>query len=152
MSFWINNPTILFDVSYVTELWPYSYMTRDEKLNAMTRFIILVSIIGYICINRFIIIVFGLIVIGVIVLLYTNKKEGMMSYFNISEKSDIQSNNPFSNVLISDYKSNPNKPEFKEEYTPDLENRLNNSIPNTQDKFLEFCFGTLPSEKPLTIY
>jgi hypothetical protein len=194
MSFWINNPTILFDVSYVREIWPYSYMTRDEKLNAMTRFIILVSIIGYICINRFIIIVFGLIVIGIIVLLYVNKKEGMMSYFDLSKQSDIQTNNPFSNVLISDYKLNPNKSEFKEEYTPDLENRLNNSIkesileqnndnkeigaifnndsdnfefeqnsrqfytnpcttiPNTQDKFLEFCFGTLPSEKPLTIY
>jgi hypothetical protein len=194
MTFWINNPTILFDISYVREIWPYSYMTRDEKLNAMTRFIILLSIIGYICINRFIIVVFGLIVIGIIVLMYTNKKEGMMSYFNISEHSDIQKNNPFSNVLVTDYKFNPNKPEFKEEYSPDLENRLNNSIkasileqnkdnkeigvifnnasdnfefeqnarqfytnpsttiPNTQDKFLEFCYGNLPSEKPLTIY
>ena len=94
----------------------------------------------------------------------------------------------------TDYKFNPDKPEFKEEYNPDLENRLNNAtkatiielnsdnkdianmfisdgdnlefeqnmrqfyttasttIPNKQDDFLKFCYGELPSEKPLTIY
>ena len=26
------------------------------------------------------------------------------------------------------------------------------TIPNKQDSFLEFCYGKLPSEKPLTIY
>ena len=26
------------------------------------------------------------------------------------------------------------------------------TIPNKQDDFLSFCYGTLPSEKPLTIY
>ena len=196
MSFWINNPTILFDASYVTEIWPYSYMTRDEKLNAMTRFIIAVSIFGYICINRIVIIMLGLILIGIILLLYLSQKEGMMPYFNKTSpiQNDVYANNPFSNVLITDYKLNPNKPEFKQDYTPDLENRINDgikasileqnkdnkdivdlfkndsdnfefeqnnrqfytnpctTIPNTQDDFLKFCFGTLPSEKPLTIY
>ena len=97
-------------------------------------------------------------------------------------------------TLITDYTFNPDKPEFNEDYTPDLETSLNNgikssiieqnkdndeiadifktdsdkldlekssrqfftnpitTIPNKQDSFLEFCYGTLPSEKPLTIY
>jgi len=195
MSFWIKNPSILFDSKHITELWPYSYMSRDEKLNAMTRFIIVISLIGYMFINRIAIVVFGLIIIGTIVLLYSSKSEGMMSYFNEKEnKGDIYTNNPFNNVLISDYKFNIDKQEFNEEYTPDLENRLNNSIkesileqnkdnkdigdlfkndsdnfefeqnarqfytnpittiPNKQDSFLEFCYGTLPSSKPLSIY
>jgi acyl-CoA synthetase (AMP-forming)/AMP-acid ligase II len=169
-------------------------MSRDDKLNAITRFIILVSLFGYICINRFIIIVFGLILIGIVVMLYNTQKEGMAPYFSNESKAEIYSNNPFNNVLITDYTFNPNKPEFKEEYTPDLETKINNSIksaiieqnptngditdlfkndsdnfeleqnsrqfhtnpittiPNKQDSFLKFCYGTLPSEKPLIIY
>jgi len=194
MSFWINNPSILFNSQHITEIWPSSNMSRDEKLNAITRFVILVSLFGYMCINRFIIIVFGMIVIGIIVLLYHNQTEGMAPYFTNDHKANIYTNNPFNNVLITDYISNPDKPEFKEDYTPDLETRLNNSIkssiieqnkdndeitdifksdgdnldlekssrqfftnpittiPNKQDSFLEFCYGTLHSEKPLTIY
>ena len=194
MSFWINNPSILFNSQHITEIWPRTNMTPDEKLNAMTRFIIVISLVGYMCINRIIIIVFGLIFIGIIVILYKTKKEGMAPYFNDDVKSEIHSNNPFNNVLITDYLFNPDKPEFNEDYTPDLENRINNSIktsiveqnkdnddiqdlfkrdsdnleleqnsrqfftnpittiPNKQDSFLEFCYGNLPSEKPLTIY
>jgi hypothetical protein len=168
-------------------------MSRDQKLNAITRFIILVSLFGYMCINRVIIIVFGLILIGIIVILYNTQKEGMASYLT-NEKANIYTNNPFNNVLITDYAFNPNKPEFNEEYTTDLETRLTNgikssiveqnkdnneitdlfkndgdnlaleessrqfftnpitTIPNKQDNFLEFCYGTLHSEKPLTIY
>jgi len=194
MSFWIHNPSILFNSKHISEIWPYSNMSRDEKLNAITRFIILLSLIGYICINRFIIIIFGLIVIGLVVILHKTQKEGMAPYFSNETKTEIYSNNPFNNVLITDYVFNPNKPEFKEEYTPDLESKLNNSIksaiieqnpsngditnlfksdsdnfeleqnsrqfmtnpittiPNKQDSFLKFCYGTLPSEKPLIIY
>lgn len=195
MSFWIENPTILFNSKYITQLWPYSTMNRNEKLNAITRFVILITFIGYICINRVLIVLIGLIIIGCIVLLYQTQKEGMSPYFNNdTNKKEIYQNNPFSNVLITDYKFNPGKPEFNEPYTPELENSLNNSIkssileqnadnkdisnmflsdgdnlefeqsmrqfyttanttiPNNQDKFLNFCYGNLPSEKPLTIY
>ena len=131
---------------------------------------------------------------GQIRILYNGHKEGMMAYFNNDNKTEIYTNNPFNNVLITDYMFNPGKQEFNEEYTPDLENRINNSIkssvieqnddnediaeifkgdannleleqnsrqfftnpittiPNKQDSFLEFCYGTLPSEKPLIIY
>lgn len=194
MSFWMNNPSILFNSQHITEIWPKSDMSRDEKLNAITRFIIVISLIGYMCINRIIILVFGLIFIGIIMILYNTKKEGMAPYFNDDVKADIYSNNPFNNVLVTDYLFNTDKPEFSEEYTPDLESRINNSIkssiveqnkdneaitdifktdadnldleqssrqfftnpittiPNKQDSFLEFCYGNLPSEKPLTIY
>ena len=196
MSFWIEDPTILFNSRYITQIWPYSTMTRNEKLNAMTRFIIVVTILGYMCINRIAIVILGLIMAGIIVLLYQTNKEGMSMapYFSSFPKNEISQNNPFSNVLVTDYKFNPGKKEMNEEYTPDLENRLNTSakesileqnkdnkdmekmfvsdgdnlefeqnmrqfyttasttIPNNQDKFLNFCYGNLPSEKPLTIY
>ena len=194
MSFWVNEPTILFNKKYITQIWPYSYLTYDEKLNAITRFIILITLLGYVLLNRFIIIVLGLIVVGIIVLLY-KKKEGLLfPYYGVNKQEEIEQNNPFGNILMTDYKFNPNKKEVNAEYTPDLENSINRkikdfivqenndnneiynlfnnigdqfsfeqnnrqfytnpstTIPNKQDDFLSFCFGTLPSEKPLTIY
>uniref|UniRef100_A0A6C0D4E8 Minor capsid protein P9 transmembrane helices domain-containing protein n=1 Tax=viral metagenome TaxID=1070528 RepID=A0A6C0D4E8_9ZZZZ len=194
MSFWVNEPTILFNKKYITQIWPYSYLTYDEKLNAITRFVILITLLGYVLLNRFIIIVLGLIVVGIIVLLY-KKKEGLLfPYYGVNDQHEIEQNNPFGNVLMTDYKFNPNKKEVTADYTPDLENSINRkikdfivqenndnneiynlfnnigdqfsfeqnnrqfytnpstTIPNKQDDFLSFCFGTLPSEKPLTIY
>ena len=70
MSFWINEPTILFNKKYIEQIWPYSYLTYEEKLNAVTRFVILITILGYVLMNRFIIVVLGMIVVGLVVLLY----------------------------------------------------------------------------------
>jgi hypothetical protein len=194
MSFWVNEPTVLFNKKYIDQIWPYSYLTYEEKLNAATRFIVIITILGYVLLNRFIIVVLGLIVVGIIVLLY-KKKEGMVfPYYGVNDQQTIEQNNPFGNVLMTDYKFNPNKKAVNADYTPDLEHTLNSkikefivqensdnneinnlfnnvgdqfkfeqnnhqfytnpstTIPNKQDDFLSFCFGTLPSEKPLTIY
>jgi hypothetical protein len=197
MSFWIHNPSILFNSNYITQLWPYSYMNRDDKFNAITRFVILLSLFGYMCFNRILILILGIIIIGLLVLLYNNNKEGYLSsYFKEYKKDeiDITENNPFDNVLVTDYKFNVEKKEAIQDYTPEVENKINDSvkksileqnkdntdmiymfsdekqnfefeqgmrqfnsnpsttIPNKQDKFLEFCYGKLYSEKPLTIY
>jgi hypothetical protein len=193
-SFWVNEPTILFNKKYIDQIWPYSYLSYEEKLNAVTRFVILITILGYVLMNRFIIVVLGMIVIGLVVLLY-KKKEGMLfPYYAVNDQQKIESNNPFGNVLMSDYKYNPNKEAVNGEYNPDTEQSVNKAIkdfivqenndnneitnlfnnvgdqftfeqnnrpfytnpsttiPNKQDDFLNFCFGTLPSEKPLVIY
>ncbi len=102
MSFWLNDPTVLFKQKYITQLWPYSYLTHEEKLNAFTRFIIVITVLGYVLLNRIIIVVLGLIIIGLIVLLY-KKKEGLINqYYEVSEQK-IEQNNPFGNVLMTDY-------------------------------------------------
>ena len=45
--FWINNPTILLDKNSINQLWPMKQMTVEEKLNAMTRLIIILTLLGY---------------------------------------------------------------------------------------------------------
>ena len=197
MTFWTQNPSILFNSNYITQIWPYSYMNKDDKFNAITRFVILLSLFGFMCINRILILILGIIIIGIIVLLYNNNKEGYLSsYFKEYNKDEIKitENNPFDNVLMSDYKYNTDKKEAIQDYTPEIENKLNESIkqsileqnkdnsdmiymfsdnkqnfefeqnmrqfnsnpsttiPNNQDNFLNFCYGKLYSEKPLTIY
>jgi hypothetical protein len=131
MTFWTQNPSILFNSKYITQIWPYSYMNKDDKFNAITRFVILLSLFGYMCINRILILILGIIIVGIIVLIYNNNKEGYLSsYFKEYKKDEIQivENNPFNNVLISDYKYNTDKKEAIQDYTPEIENKLNESI------------------------
>ncbi len=44
--FWIYNPNVLFDRSKVFDLWPLESMNREEKLNAITRFVLYLTILG----------------------------------------------------------------------------------------------------------
>ena len=46
--FWINNPTILFTKDQLLELWPTQQMTFESKLNAISRIIIAMSLVGFI--------------------------------------------------------------------------------------------------------
>ena len=55
--FWANEPTILFNKNYILELWPTSDMCYERKLNAITRIILLITILGFIFTNSYRIIV-----------------------------------------------------------------------------------------------
>jgi hypothetical protein len=128
MSFWTQNPSILFNSKYITQIWPYPYMNKDSKFNAMTRFVILLSLFGYMCFGRILILILGIILVGAFVLIYNNNIEGYTnSYFKTYEANelDIKGNNPFNNVLMSDYKYNVDKKEAPLEYTPEIENKIN---------------------------
>ena len=196
MDFWIKDPTILFNKKYINQVWPYSYLSYNEKLNAFTRFIIILTLLGFLLLNKVIVIVLGLIVIGGIVLLHiqTNKEGFGFNSYKVTDQQKIEENNPFSNVLMDDYKYNPNKKAADTNYSSELEENINKkvkdfviqenndnndiykmfnnegdkftfeqslrqfntnpstTIPNKQDDFLKFCYGNLPSDKPLTIY
>ena len=45
--FWIYEPLILFDKRDIKNIWPTKYMTQNEKLNSITRLVILLTILGY---------------------------------------------------------------------------------------------------------
>lgn len=128
MSFWTQNPSILFNSNYITQIWPYSYMNKDSKFNAMTRFVILLSLFGYMCFGRILILILGIIIIGVIALIYNNNIEAYgNSYYKTYDAAelDIKEGNPFNNVLMTDYKFNVEKKEAPTEYTPKIENEIN---------------------------
>ena len=46
--FWLNDPSILFKNKHILELWPTLAMSKEEKLNAITRIVIMLSALGYI--------------------------------------------------------------------------------------------------------
>lgn len=87
---WINNPTVLLDKNTLFEIWPTQQMCYERKINAMSRLIILLTILGFILTRSVKIIVVGFITLIVIYLFYyqnwynynknnKNNKEGFSS-------------------------------------------------------------------------
>jgi len=73
--FWINDPSILLNKQYLGELWPTTSMTYEQKLNAITRFVVLITFLGYLYTFSFRIMVSGIITIVLIVIMYKWKKQ-----------------------------------------------------------------------------
>jgi len=127
MKFWADNPSILFDSQYITEIWIYSGMDTNQKLNAISRLVILLTLLGYVCFNRYIIFILGLILLGVILIVQkTGKKEG---FKDVEEYQRITSNNPLENVLLPDYKYNKEKPAVSK-YDKEKETSINENAKN----------------------
>ena len=128
MKFWADNPSILFDSRYITEIWIYSNMDTNQKLNAISRLVILLSLIGYVCFNRYIIFILGLILLGVIVIIQkSEKKEG---FSNVEDYQRITSNNPLQNLLLPEYKYDKEKAPLKPRYDKEVENSINENAKN----------------------
>ena len=73
--FWLNEPTILFNKYYIFELWPATYMSYEQKLNAITRLIVLITILGYIITNSIRLLIVGILTLALIFVLFTVKKK-----------------------------------------------------------------------------
>jgi hypothetical protein len=72
--FWTNDPTILLNKDYIFELWPTSTMCYEEKMNAITRLIIIISILGYILTMSYRILIIGILTLFVIFILFKTRK------------------------------------------------------------------------------
>jgi hypothetical protein len=77
--FWTNEPTILLNKEYIFDLWPSSNMNYEQKLNAITRLIIIITILGYILTSSLRILVAGIITVIVIFVMYKMRKQKLTS-------------------------------------------------------------------------
>ena len=134
--FWFENPNILLDKNYIFEFFPIEPMSYNQKLNAITRIIIILTIIGFaISSSVRLLIISGITIFAIFLFHYYHEKERnkndtkkivldkienfdnpAMAYLKESGNTiptDVfdtpNSSNPFSNVLITDYDYNPNK-------------------------------------------
>jgi Family of unknown function (DUF5762) len=135
--FWSENPNVLFQREYSMEFFPIDSMAYEQKLNAITRTILILTIIGYIISQSArIFIVSAFTIFAIFILHHYHQKEkskheskkadadseegfqnATMDYLAEQKidvsKADIfsppDSTNPFSNVLVSDYQLNPEK-------------------------------------------
>jgi hypothetical protein len=142
-AFWINNPMILFNKDKITEIWPLENMTIEEKLNGITRLVLLLTILGYLITKNIKIIITGAITLFSLVLLYKmkieNKLKNNIKDLNIKEGftnpelykilrknfTEPSVTNPAMNVLLTEIDDNPNRKTAAPCYNKVVENDLN---------------------------
>jgi len=128
-SFWINNPSVLFEKSQITQIWPVPSMSSSQKLNAISRLVILLTILGYVYSRRIAIILTGVITLGILVALYLlqkrkdNNLELQEGFENNEEKIQVSKGltlpplkftmptekNPLMNVLLPQIQYEPER-------------------------------------------
>ena len=151
--FWLKNPMILIDKNHITQLWPEKNMQMEDKLNAMTRFILVLTILGFIFTNSVKVIMSGVVTLAVIVMLYFSKKdkkkisvddlkrEGFTNrevYQNLKDNFTTPTpKNPMMNVLVNEYSENPHRkqaaPSFNEEVTEDINESVKRNLIEEQN-------------------
>ena len=135
--FWSNEPAILFNKEYIFELWPTKDMCYEQKMNAITRLIILMTILGYILTSSIKILSVGALTILIIFILFTMRKqkiskkildegfkikdtkiEDTEQYYDNpvtldsvlkTEFKEGTKKNPFSNVLLTQINDDPER-------------------------------------------
>ena len=73
IQFWTNDPTVLFNKDNIFELWPTMDMCYEQKINAITRLVILITILGYILTTSQRIVAVGVLTLVVIYVLFNSK-------------------------------------------------------------------------------
>lgn len=203
--FWSTNPNVLLNKEHILEFFPVEDMTFTQKLNAITRVIILMTIITFAYTQKLQIIIVGTISIFFIYMLHQYKSKPTEGFALSGPAGDLveirdkniqnifqkpSPNNPLGNVLVTDYIYNPNRkpapPAYNESVAADIvvqakemvknanpgnadltdklfkdlgdqymfEQSLqpfystaSTTIPNDQESFSEFCYGSMISCK-----
>lgn len=114
--FWYQDPSILIKKERLSEFFPHNEMSLYEKLNAMVRFAIYFALLIFAFKRNTKMFFFPLFLLGLTFFLFKNGydplgKEIMTTLYGPKyEDCQIPSDeNPFMNVLISDYTENPKK-------------------------------------------
>ena len=143
--FWLDNPLIIFKKERITELWPDKQFSASRKLNAITRVIILLTILGYFISKSVKIIITGIVTLLFIVFIYHIQvkkeqeeqemknimKEGFDSMSPKFDKIMEQNftpptkNNPMMNVLLPEIHDKPNRKEAAPSYNTNIRKEIN---------------------------
>jgi len=141
--FWLDNPSILFNKKKIIELWPQSEYSLECKLNAITRLVILLTILGYLFTRNIKILITGIITLGIVIILYKTQrnkkkiskkvlKEGFTSpELYESVKSSFMKptqKNPLMNVLLPEIQYNPQRKPAAPTFNPTVEKNINKKV------------------------
>ena len=138
--FWFQNPSILVENF---ELWPKENMEFNQKLNAISRLVILLTIIGFAYTRNVRFLSVGIVTIVVIIFLHQQKsalekqegftiKDIVPSSNTTFYKSNPQ--NPLSNVLLTEIQDDPDRPSAPPAFNPPTTREINR---NTQQMVQE---------------
>lgn len=156
--FWTNDPSVLFNKDSITQLWPNQKMTNEAKMNAVSRLVILLTILGFILTRNIKIIFIGGITLAILFTVYkfrkqvfvnsliqnVGKKEGFsnsiatdskMTTNPVTLETVLRSNfhpttkkNPFGNVLLTDIGDSPNRLAAAPSFNPDVYDEIDSAV------------------------
>lgn len=143
--FWSDNPNILLNNDFMFELFPVEKMSFEQKLNAISRLVVLLTLMSFFYTKSVRILLIGAVSLFFIFMLHKSKtvenneikkkKEGFSKEedspagpFKTADLNDVfrepDSTNPFGNVLVTDYIYNPKRkpapPAFNQKVNDDI--------------------------------
>ena len=77
--FWFNDPTILFNKDNILQVWPTQQMIFEAKLNAISRIVIIMTLLGFIFTRNWNLIIIGIVTLAIIFTLYKLRKQNLVS-------------------------------------------------------------------------
>ena len=147
-TFWLNNPSVLLDKDKLIQLWPSKGESLEAKLNAITRLVILLTVIGFVLTRSFKILISAVVTLVIIVIMYkTEKKNKVKKEINkkivkegFTNRQLYKQNqgsftnptkkNPLMNVLLPEIKYNPQRKAGAPSFNPTVEEKINESAGN----------------------
>jgi len=143
---WFTTPSILLKKEYITQIWPTKNMSRDEKLNAISRLVIILSVLGFLVTQNYNFFLTGFITLGVIAILFYSREKNSSANEDKSPKEGFTNpsiyqstknnftnpskKNPFMNVLLPEIQDDPKRKKAAPAYNRAVEKKINE---DTQD-------------------
>jgi len=122
----MNDYTILFRKDRM-EFWPTEDMSRDRKLNSISRFIIVLTLLAFILTRRIHFIGIGIATLAIIVM-YQSKQNEKEAFETPMNRTLPTENNPLMNVLLPQLNEDPNRRPAIMSYTRDGEKKINDEV------------------------
>ena len=143
---WFNDPYVLIKQDKLLEIWPCQNMSREEKINAITRLIIYLTFFGFFITKNQKVIVSGVVTLIILVITYyiLNKKHLQLlnkfnkeSFSNEDNYENLKHNftnpntkNPNMNILLPEINDNPERLTAAPSYNKAVEREINDSVKN----------------------
>ena len=155
--FWSNDLNVLFRKDRIVEFFPSKDMSHDEKLNSIARFSCYFGIILSILKKKSTFLIIPIVVLALTLFIY-----------NYSETDDIvqtttkpTADNPFMNVLPSDYTDNVNRLPADDVDDPEIKKAMKQNFDigiykdkndpydnkNSQREFYSMPYTTIPNDQ-----
>jgi hypothetical protein len=128
--FWLYNPNILFKTDELSNIWPTPDMCFNAKLNAISRLVIILTLIGYLATKNIKIVLSGIATLGTIILLHflkekrISKKEGFRNITKVFYTTPTPTN-PAMNILLPEINDNPKRGKAAPAFMPEIEDNIN---------------------------
>jgi hypothetical protein len=141
--FWVNDPNVLV-TSF--SIWPMPHMNKNEKFNAISRLILILTLVGVFLTKSVNLLITGVITLAVIAFLYYAKDktpEVKESFTNSCSGPHYKSepDNPLCNVQLPEIQFNPTRDKAPLAATKKQEKTINQ---NTKEMIINTSFKDDP--------